>query len=293
MKIFKNKPVTGFWTGVGIVTFAALGSGWLIGQYLISSAQQNQECTKPAQLTSWQGLTVSGVPSALQSSFGYGRGTQVIESTVTVTGQKGATLPESITLYAAPLVSSDGTRVLQPIPNAGSPAEEQGIGAVATKISSSSTYRLEVCIYAPDATPGAYSSQLMFPGATLAAGNGLSVTVPVTVTFQSKSVPYVLTMGIIPLSILGMIYCTLILIRRKYPEKGIGNLFGSLYIELWSMNGVIALIMSIGAVFGAWNVQCYRDPTWGTPWPMILVALVTMAGAAAGASTIPMGLSKE
>jgi len=90
-----------------------------------------------------------------------------------------------------------------------------------------------------------------------------------------------------------MIYCTLILVRRKSqnPAVSIGEVFGSLYDELWSVNGVFALILSIGAVFTAWNVQVYRNPTWGNPWPVTLVALATMAGAAAGAATVPMGLS--
>jgi hypothetical protein len=274
--------------------FAALGFGWLIGQHITSSAQQNQECIKPAQqLDSWRGLTVSGVPSALQLSFGYGRGTQAIESAVTVSGRPGVNLPKSITVFPEPLVSSDGSSILPPIPNVGDPVTGRGISAVATEVSSSSTYRLEVCIKAPGAAPGSYSTQLMFPGATLPAENGVPVTVPVTVTFQSESVPYVLAMGIVPFSLVGMIYCTLVLIRRKEPEIEMGQLFRSLYAELWSINGVIAFILSVGAVFAAWNAQCYRNPTWGSPWPVVLVVFITMAGAAAGASTIPMGLSKD
>jgi hypothetical protein len=59
------------------------------------------------------------------------------------------------------------------------------------------------------------------------------------------------------------------------------------------VNGLAALILSIGAGFTAWNAQCFRNPVWGSPWPAILVSLVTMAGAAAAASTVPMSLSRS
>ena len=117
--------------------------------------------------------------------------------------------------------------------------------------------------------------------------------VPVTVTFQSGAVPYILTMGIVPLTLLGMIYCTLILVRRANSEQEMPGLPAAIHKALWSVNGIFALVVSLGAVFTAWNVQCFRDPTWGTPWPVMLTALATMAGAAAGASTVPMGLSKD
>jgi hypothetical protein len=295
MKVFgKDINATGkFWIGILAVISVTLGAGWLFGQLIINSAQQNQECIKPASLDSWQGLRVSSVPSGLQSSFGYGRGTQIIESTITVEGQRGADLPESITLFASPLIGSGGSVAFQPLSNAVGPAANQGISAVATRISSSSMYGLEVCIIASDVAPGSYTSQLMFPGATLPAGNVLPVMVPVTVTFKSEAVPYLLTMGVVPLSLLGMIYCTVILLRRRHSDVTMGQLFEYLHKALWSINGVIAFILSIGAVFAVWNLQCYRSLTWGSPWTTTLVTLVTMASAAAGASTVPMGLSKD
>lgn len=286
-----------FWIGLGLVVFAALGFGWLIGQNLANTAHQHQDCASPtAPAGSWQGLVVSAAPASLQSSFGYGRGTQTIESFISVASPKGGPLPASITVFATPLISSDGTAVILPIQGGGDPSTPAAISAVAIQVSSS-IYRLEVCIRAPNAAPGSYASQLMFPGASsTASSSGSSSTapaaVPVSVSFQSEAVPYILTMGIVPLALLGMLYCTLILVRRSTEDEVISNLPLSLYKQLWSINGIMALILSLGAVFAAWNLQCYRDPTWGTPWPVVLTVLATMAGAAAGASTVPMGLSK-
>lgn len=286
-----RKPVLWFWVGLAALMIAGLWGGSLIGNHFTSTAQQHQDCTEPASVDSWQGRTVSGVPTSLQSSFGYGRGTQVIESYILVTGTK---LPKYLAVYATPLVTSDGTQIILPIQSKGKVSA--AISAVAIQISGS-IYRLEVCMTAPDAAPGSYGSQLFFPGASSSSGNGSSATMPaplpVTVTFQSEAVPYVLTMGIVPLAFLGMIYCTLILVRRSNSNQSIADLPTAIYKALWSVNGIFAFIVSLGAVFAAWNLQCYRDPTWGTPWPVVLTVLATMAGAAAGASTVPMGLSKN
>lgn len=282
-----------FWVGLAALVGAGLGFGSLIGDHFTSTAQQHQDCAAPApaSVSSWQGRTVSGVPTSLQSSFGYGRGTQVIESYILVTGAK---LPKYLAVSAMPLVTSDGTQIILPIQSKGkTPA---AISAVAIQISGA-IYRLEVCITAPNAAPGSYGSQLFFPGASSSGGNGPSVTmpapVPVTVTFQSEAVPYILTMGIVPLALLGMIYCTLILVRRSNSNQSMAGLPAAIREAIWSVNGIFAFVVSLGAVFAAWNLQCYRDPTWGTPWPVILTVLATMAGAAAGASTVPMGLSKN
>ena len=295
MKSFLTKHVSSvFWIGLGVVVFAALGFGWLIGQHLASTAHQHQDCASPGAGDSWQGLVISGAPTSLESSFGYGRGTQVIESFISVAALKGQPLPTSITVFATPLISSDGTAVILPIQGSEHPQTPAAISAVAIQVSSS-IYRLEVCIRAPNAAPGSYGSQLMFPGASSAASSDSSAAVPaavpVTVSFQSEAVPYILTMGIVPLSLLGMLYCTLILVRRSKTDEDISSLPTSLRQQLWSINGIIAAIVSLGAVFAAWNLQCYRNPTWGTPWPVVLTVLATMAGAAAGASTVPMGLS--
>jgi hypothetical protein len=262
--------------------------GLLIGWSLLGAARANQTCSAGSRSGSWAGIDVSGLPGSLQSSFGYGRGTQVIESTLTATARPGVALPARIAVFAEPLASADGTQVIPSLPQATSSRSQRGISAVATRIGSSSTYQLEVCVQAPNAAPGSYASQLLFPGATLASGTSL----PVTVTFQSQAVPFILTVGLLPLSLLGMAYTALILLRRTDPHLELKGLMKALGNELWSINGLTALILSIGAVFTAWTVQCFRNPTWGTPWPTILGTLVTMAGSAVAASTVPMGLSK-
>lgn len=293
LSFWKKHGTSIFWAGITVLVGAGLGVGSMVGDHFTSTAQQHQDCAAPSPKTvaSWQGRTVSGAPTSLQSSFGYGRGTQVIESYILVTGAK---LPEYLAVSAMPLVTSDGTQIILPIQSKGkAPA---AISAVAIQMSGS-IYRLEVCITAPNAAPGSYVSQLFFPGASSSAGNGSSATtpapVPVTVTFQAEAVPYILTMGIVPLALFGMIYCTLILVRRADSNQSMSGLPAAIREALWSVNGIFAFVVSIGAVFAAWNLQCYRDPTWGTPWPVILTALATMAGAAAGASTVPMGLSKN
>jgi hypothetical protein len=262
-----------------------------VGYLLVGAAQQNQTCANRAQSDSWNGIQISGLPSALQSSFGYGRGTQVIESTLNAIGPSSVTLPTSISVFAEPLVTSDGTQTIPSASqsNTGNQQASRGVSAVAIRIASSSTYQLEVCVKAPTAAAGSYSSQLLFPGAKLAMGTSL----PVTVTFQSQVVPYALTAAGPPLVLLGILYTSLILIRRKYPGINLNQIPQELQYALWSINGLAALIVSVGAVFTSWGAQCYRNATWGNPWPTILVTLVTMAGAAAGATTVPMSLSKE
>lgn len=285
-------PTVGrWWLGVLVATVLLSGIGVYLGYLLVSAAQQNQPCAQHVQTNSWNGIQISGLQSALQSSFGYGRGTQVIESTLNAAAPPGTTLPASIAVFAEPLTTSDGTETIPPVSlsKTGNTQASRGISAVAIRIAPSSTYRLQVCVKAPTAAAGSYSSQLLFPGAKLATGTSL----PVTVTFQSQVVPYVLTVAALPLILLGMIYATLILIRRRYPGIDLNKVPRELQYALWSINGLAALIVSVGAVFAAWNVQCYRNTTWGTPWPTILVTLVTMAGAAAGTATVPMGLSKE
>ena len=272
------------------------GIGAWIGALISSAAQQNHTCAIPPEkpANSWQGINVSGLPSTLQSSFGYGRGTRVIESTLNATPKQGGKLPPAIAVFAQPLVSSDGTRVIQS-QSATASQSAAGISAVATRAGESSTYRLEVCIRAPSAASGTYSSQLLFPQATVTTSTSQLITaapsLPVTVTFQSRTVPYVLTVGLVPLTLSGMLYCALILIRRTNPALRLTEIDGKLKEALLSVNGITALLLGVAAVFTAWNAQCYRDPTWGTPWPTILVALVTMAGAAAGAATVPLGLA--
>lgn len=266
-----------------------IGIGLLIGWALLGAARANQACSPGGQSGSWTGIQISGLPSSLQSSFEYGRGTQVIESTLTVTARPGVALPARISVFAEPLVSADGTQVIPSLSSAASSRSQHGISATATRIATSSTYQLQVCVQAPSAAPGSYSSQLLFPGATLTSGTSL----PVTVTFQSEAVPFILTVGLVPLSILGMAYTVLILLRGKNPNLKLKGIIKALGTELRSINGVIALILSIGAVFTAWTVQCFRNPTWGTPWPTVLGTLVTMVGAAVAASTVPMGFAAE
>jgi hypothetical protein len=274
---------------VPVATAAVIGLGLLIGWLLVGVAQFDQACGSSAPAGTWKGIAVSGLPGTLQATFGYGRGTQLVESTLTATAQPGVKLPSAVRAFAEPLATSDGTQTIPTVVGKSVPHLQSGISAVAVRIPATSTYQLEVCVRAPSAAAGLYSSQLLFPGATLSSGASL----PVSVTFQSEAVPFILTAGIVPLALLGMTYTTLFLVRRTNPDLPLTGLAKNLREEIWSVNGVYAFILSIGAVFTAWNVQCFRNPTWGTPWPTLLLTMVTMAGAAGVASTVPMGLSSK
>jgi len=71
------------------------------------------------------------------------------------------------------------------------------------------------------------------------------------------------TVGLIPLTLFGMAYTTLILLRRRDPDLTLAKLPGGIWEALASPAGLLAFIVSIGAVFTAWSVQCYRNPVWG------------------------------
>jgi hypothetical protein len=191
-----------WWIWVLVATVLISGTGVYMGYLLVNAARQDQTCANRARSISWNGIQISGLPSSLQSSFGYGRGTQVIESTLNATAPPGHQLPASIEVFAEPLATSDGTQIIPSVSlsSTGNQQMQRGVSAVATRIASSSTYQLEVCVKAPSAAAGSYSGQLLFPGAKLATGTSLLATV----TFQSEVVPYALTVAGLPAALLGI-----------------------------------------------------------------------------------------
>lgn len=317
-------------------------AGTAVGYVFLHTAQQRQSCASTAATASWKGVQLSGLPSTLQSSFGYGRGTQIIDASLNATAQRGTTLQKSYLVFAEPLVTSNGSQLIRSLSDAGKtpatparkshtkkpakPARQRaktartaayqaksgsaapgktakpvaasgkhtkpepvyGISATATRIGLSSTYLLQICIRAPSATPGAYSSQLLFPQAKLASGASL----PVTVTFQSRLAPFTLWVGVPVLALLGLVYTTVVLIRRGDNQLVLSGLPTRLLAQLLSINGLLALITSVGTVYLTWLAQVYKNPTWGGPWPGVLATLGTMIAVGATAATVPMGLSK-
>src|SRR5215468_8481401 len=99
---------------------AMVGIGLLIGWWLLGAAQANQACSAGGRSASWAGIQISGLPGSLQSSFGYGRGTQLIESTLTARARPGLELPPRIPVLAEPLTSVDGTQVIPALSDAAS-----------------------------------------------------------------------------------------------------------------------------------------------------------------------------
>src|SRR5215472_3625981 len=101
---------TGLITTVAAV--AVIGLGLLIGWVLVGAAQFDQACGPAARQGTWKGIAVSGLPDTLQATFGYGRGTQLIGSTLTATAERGVKLPSAISVFAEPLTTSDGTQTI-------------------------------------------------------------------------------------------------------------------------------------------------------------------------------------
>jgi hypothetical protein len=274
----------------GIAAAAVVAAGAVTGVFLVRAADQSEPCPFTAAQGSWEGLQVSGLPDTLQLPFGYGRGTRAVQDDITVTSSAKGSLPRLLPVFAGPLVTDDDAQMIPAAnPNgrgtSGVYAIAKKIGPSTTPTGNSSLYEVDVCVTATNVGAGSYSGQLIFPGTKLASGGSL----PVTVTLQSRLVPYALTVGGLPLALCGMFYTTLVLLRRANSTSSLAKVVD----QLWSSNGLVALVLSVGAVFTAWNVQVFRNPTWGSPWPAILVAFVTMAGAAAGASTVPMGFAKD
>jgi len=276
-------------TGPVLITWIiVLLAGTGLGFAFLLGARQNQRCPAIPKATSWRGAQLSGLPSTLQSSFGYARGTQIIESTITVTPRQAHPLPTRIAVTVEPLVTASGVQVITPSPTGGQTAGG-GVSAVAYKLPSSQTYQLAVCIKAPDVTAGAYSSRLLFPGAKLASGTSL----PVTVTFQSWLAPFALWVGVPLLGPLGLVYTTLVLIRRANHNLRLEQLPQQLRAELLSVNGLLALITSVGVAYATGVAQVSQNPTWGSPWTAVLPSLGTIVAAAATAATVPMSLSSK
>ena len=150
------------------------------------------------------------------------------------TGTANASVSASTTPSPGSGASGTGTA------NAGAgTGTSQLVSATATRIASSSIYQIELCVTASTVAAGSYSGQLLFPGATLASGTSL----PVTVTFQSRLLPFVLTAGGLPLALCGVLYTTLILIKRSNTGSCLGDVVGGLYKDLWSIKGLVALLL--------------------------------------------------
>src|SRR5215469_9304830 len=127
------------WLLIAAIVTGVIGA-W-IGYLISNAAQQDQACAPGAKTNSWKGISISGLTGTLQLSFGYGRGTQVIESTLNATPSGGLQLPASIAVIAQPLVSGDGTEIIQSL-STGTSQSKEGISAVAIREGESSTYQL-------------------------------------------------------------------------------------------------------------------------------------------------------
>lgn len=280
-KLIPNHPV---WIVIGfVVVITALG-GWL-AYHLVEHANGPNGCPKQPVEASVQNaaspeLTLSGLPTTIPFAFGYGRGAQTFETTFTASSTT-ATLPETIGSISLPLTTSSGQII-------------SAVTATATQIEQTHTYLLQVCVNASahgGADPGSYTGSLIFPNANVPQGTNPIVTA----TLQSQFVPYVLWVFGPPALLLSLLYATMILVRRGDPEidTSMGQLWRTVLHDLWSANGVVAVVVGIGAGFGVWKAQLFLNPTWGASWPDIPTGIVSMAAVIVTATSVPMAFASQ
>lgn len=273
-------PPVFLWIGVVLLT-SALG-GWL-AYNLVQHASGPSECPKQQVEASGQnaassGVTLSGLPATIPFAFGYGRGAQTFETTFTVSSTN-ATLPKTIETIPLPLATSSGQNV-------------SAVTATATQIEQTHTYLLRICVNTSangGADPGSYTGSLIFPNASVPQGTNPIVTA----TLQSQFLPYVLWVFGPPTLLLGLLYTTMILLRRGQPDIEMGPLWRTVLHDLWSANGVVAVVVGIGAGFAVWKAQLFLNPTWGATWPDIPIGIVSMAAAIVTATSVPLAFSSK
>ena len=280
-KLIPNHPV---WIVIGIVVVATALGGWL-AYHLVQDANGAEACPKQpveasVQKASSSALTLSGLPATIPFAFGYGRGAETFETTFTVSSTD-ATLPQTIESVQLPLTTSSGRTI-------------SAVTATATQIEQTHTYLLRVCVNASGnggADPGSYTSSLVFPNASVPQGTNPIVTA----TLQSQFVPYVLWVFGPPALLLSLLYATMILVRRGDPDidSSMGKLWRTVLHDLWSANGVVAVVVGIGAGFGVWKAQLFLNPTWGASWPDIPTGIVSMAAVIVTATSIPMAFASQ
>jgi len=261
---------------VVVLTLIGVGVAWGLGKaadYSSSCSPNHAKSQPPANSAKIQ---ISGFKPVV-AAFGYGRGTREVNEDFTASTTDNSPLPSTLPFAVTPILSGTGDAVEQ-------------VAAVAKLQDDNTTYELSVCIAAPASTrAGSYTGKLLFVGPKVPPSTDTSLTA----TFQSRLVPYVFFAFGPILLLAGIVYATGILLRRALPTLKIGEAVATIFDELWSISGVLAVIAATGAVWAAWNAQCYRNPIWGSPWPDLVSSLVTLAAAAGAAASVPMGLAQK
>jgi hypothetical protein len=281
---FRKYPAV--WFGLGVIL---LMIGGLVGSYYLSRSADSSddwpgqsdgdnECVPKEGIEApGEMITVSGLPAKIELAFGYGRGTRVQDTIIfAVTAERADSMPDELELEFLPLASTTGREV-------------RSVAAYATRITGTPQYRLFICINADSIRAGSYDGPLIFASPLVTS----DISPLVTVTLQNQLVPYILLVFGPLLILAGIVYVSAIVIRRGDPAvtiretiKLIGNAFKSL-------NGLIAIVAGTAAVYTLWRTTVNGDATWGQDWPLIPIAMVSLAGAAAAAATIPLGLSTK
>ena len=267
-----------------ITLVLVMGLGAWLSSSLVDHAGGSKNCpgsgtqSAAASNASSPQLALSGLPSSIPFTFGYGRGAQTFETTFTANAAS-PTLPRRIESLSLPLTTADGQRI-------------SAVTAVATRIDQTHTYLLSVCMNASangGADPGSYSGSLVFPNASVPQGTNPLITA----SLQSQFLPYVLWVFGPPTLLLSLLYAAMILIRRGKPNMAMGSMWRTVLHDLWSANGVVAVVLGIGAGFGVWKAQCFLNPTWGASWPDIAIGIVSMGAAIVTAASVPLAFSSQ
>ena len=217
-------------------------------------------------------IAATGLPAKIEIPFGYGRGTRVQDTTVfAVTADSPASLPEELELQFLPLANGTGREV-------------RSVAAYATRITGTPQYRLFICIDADSVRAGSYEGPLIFSSPMVTS----DISPLVSATLQNQLVPYVLLVFGPLLVLAGIVYVSAIVIRRGQPDVTVRQTIKLIGQAFKSLNGLIATFAGIAAVYTLWRTSVNGNETWGADWPLVPVAMASLAGAAAAAATIPL-----
>jgi hypothetical protein len=266
--------------GLAVTFVILLAGGFALTAWVFGSGSA-ASCPKPVTGKQATGFTISGLPAGLTAPFGYNRGSRTMSGNFTVTPQKNShrTPPRFIKADLVTLRTAEGVPL------------DVAVQLRARRVPGTHIYKLRACIPIPphvSVAAGSYTGQIVFPGARISSGTGLRLTA----TFQDRSARWIFGLFGPLLVALGLSYTAAVLLRRGNPRIGL-ELLRQIPIELWSLNGLFAVIAAEGAVFTAWRAQCLDNATWGASRPDLIVTLVTLVGVAAAAATVPMSFASK
>jgi hypothetical protein len=272
------------WALLVVTSFVLTAAGLGVGAGMLARANSGDGAcsvpTSPGEPPS--NLVVSDAPSSIVANLGFGRGLAAVNGGTFTAGwaeQGTATanlaLPEQIGLTSLSTAKS-------------SIAALKSVNGVATRVGQTSIYEIHLCVDTTQAASGDYRGQIIFTSSKVTSQGAISTEV----TLQNVLLPFLF--GLIPIwALLGFSYACTLFLRRAKPTLTSAEWEEQFKASAFSVNGALALLLALGAAFGAWRTACFGNTTWGSDWPDVLVALVALMGAAAGATTPALALSSQ